>query len=69
MTNDRTTANPPLLGMGILLIRRALGWSTAPILKANQRTIGVKQSDIQKVPIRIKMYSREKEVIGQPQYL
>ncbi len=34
-------ANPPIVGIGIRLTRRALGLSTAPIRKDKRRTNGV----------------------------
>ena len=38
-------ANPPAEGMGFLLMRRAFGMSTAPILQAKTLTSGVKTKD------------------------
>ncbi|KRM00215.1 hypothetical protein FD50_GL002190 [Liquorilactobacillus satsumensis DSM 16230 = JCM 12392] len=45
MLNATKIAKPPIVGIGILLTRLALGLSTAPILTANLRTNGVKRKD------------------------
>ena len=58
------TANPPAVGIGTLLMRRALGLSTAPILKDRKRTSGVATADKTRVEIRTMMYCRANGIMS-----